>query len=105
IRGPKESFTENIRVNSALIRRIIKVPNLVLHNRKLGKETRTNVSIMYIQGIVDPTALSEVEKRLGSIDTDAILESGYIEEFIQDEPYTIFPTVLNTERPDTVAAA
>jgi len=105
IRGPKESFTENIRVNSALIRRIIKVPNLVLHNRKLGKETRTNVSIMYIQGIVDPTALSEVGKRLGSIDTDAILESGYIEEFIQDEPYTIFPTVLNTERPDTVAAA
>lgn len=105
IRGPKESFTENIRVNSALIRRIIKVPNLVLHNRKLGKETRTNVSIMYIQGIADPKALSEVEKRLGSIDTDAILESGYIEEFIQDEPYTIFPTVLNTERPDTVAAA
>ncbi len=105
IRGPKESFTENIRVNSALIRRIIKAPNLVLHNRKLGKETRTNVSVMYIQGIADTKALSEVERRLGSIDTDAILESGYIEEFIQDEPYTIFPTVQNTERPDTVAAA
>lgn len=105
IRGPKESFTENIRVNSALIRRIIKTPNLVLKNRRIGKATNTNVSVMYIQGIVDEKALSEVEKRLGSIDTDSILESGYIEEFIQDEPYTIFPTVQNTERPDTAAAA
>lgn len=105
IRGPKEAFTENIRVNSALIRRIIKTPNLVLKNRKIGKATNTNVSVMYIQGIADEKALSEVEKRLGSIDTDAILESGYIEEFIQDEPYTIFPTVLNSERPDAVAGA
>ena len=105
IRGPKESFTENIRVNSALIRRIIKVPDLVLKNRRIGKTTQTNVSVMYIQGIADEKALSEVEKRLGEIDTDAILESGYIEEFIQDEPYTIFPTIQNTERPDTVAAA
>jgi spore germination protein KA len=105
IRGPKEAFTENIRVNTALIRRIIKDPSLVLKNRKIGKITKTNVSIMYILGIADEEALKEVNRRLETIDTDAILESGYIEEFIQDEPYSIFPTVQNTERPDVVAAS
>jgi spore germination protein KA len=49
--------------------------------------------------------VNDVSQRLGQIDTDAILESGYIEEFIQDEPYTIFPTMQNTERPDTIAAS
>jgi spore germination protein KA len=105
IRGPKEAFTENIKVNSALVRRIIKDPNLVLKNRKIGNVTQTNVSIMYIVGLADETALKEVIRRLGMISTDAILESGYIEEYIQDEPYTIFPTVQNTERPDVVAAS
>jgi spore germination protein KA len=104
IRGPKEAFTENIRVNSTLIRRKIKDPNLNLKNWKIGKVTKTNVSIMYIRGIADETVVNDVSQRLGQIDTDAILESGYIEEFIQDEPYTIFPTMQNSERPDVIAA-
>ncbi|RAP75842.1 spore germination protein [Paenibacillus montanisoli] len=105
IRGPKEAFTENIRVNTALIRRIIKNPSVILKNQQIGKVTKTNVSIMYVQGIADETALKEVNRRLSEINTDAILESGYIEEFIQDETYTLYPTVQNTERPDVVAAA
>jgi spore germination protein KA len=105
IRGPKEAFTENIRVNTALIRRIIKDPNLLLKNRKIGRATQTNVSIMYIRGIADENVVEEVNLRLASIDTDSILESGYIEEFIQDEPYTIFPTIQNSERPDVIASS
>lgn len=104
IRGPKEAFTENIRVNTALIRRIIKNPNVILKNQQIGKVTKTNVSIMYVKGIVDETALQEVHTRLSQINTDAILESGYIEEFIQDSTATLYPTVQNTERPDVVAA-
>jgi spore germination protein KA len=105
IRGPKEAFTENIRVNTALIRRIIKDPNLLLKNRKIGRATQTNVSIMYIRGIADEKVIEEVNLRLARIDTDSILESGYIEEFIQDQPYTIFPTIQNTERPDVIAGS
>jgi spore germination protein KA len=104
IRGPKEAFTESIRINSTLIRRKIKDPNLLLKSWKIGKVTNTNISIMYIRGIADETVVEDVCQRLGRIDTDAILESGYIEEFIQDEPYTIFPTMQNSERPDVIAA-
>ena len=59
---------------------------------------------MFIKGIVNDKVVEEVRKRLDRIDIDGILESGYIEELIQDETYTPFPTVYNTERPDVIAA-
>lgn len=104
IRGPKEGFTESIRTNTALIRRRIKDSNLWLENRVIGRITKTDVSIMYIKGIVDDKVVDEVRERLDRIDIDGILETGYIEDLIQDETYTPFPTIYNTERPDVVAA-
>ncbi len=104
IRGPKEAFSETIRTNSALIRRKIKDPNLWLETRQIGRVTKTDVSIMYINGIVNDKVVEEVRKRLERIDIDGILESGYIEELIQDETYSPFPTMYNSERPDVIAA-
>lgn len=105
IRGPKEGFTENLRTNTALIRRKIKDPNLWLESKKIGRVTRTDVAIMYIKGIVNDDIVKEVHSRLDRIDIDGILESGYIEELIEDETYTPFPTIQHTERPDVIAAA
>lgn len=105
VRGPREGFTETLRTNTALIRRKIKDPNLWLETMQIGRVTRTNVGIMYIKGIVNDKILKEVRTRLERIDLDAVLESGYIEELIQDETWTPFPTVFNTERPDVVAAS
>lgn len=104
VRGPREGFSENIRTNTALIRRKIKDPNLWLETRKIGRVTKTNVAVMYIKGIANDKIVAEVRARLDRIDIDGILESGYIEELIQDETYTPFPTVFNTERPDAAAA-
>ncbi|MEW9671865.1 spore germination protein [Ammoniphilus sp. 3BR4] len=104
IRGPKEGFSENIRTNTALVRRKIKDPNLWLENLTIGRVTQTAVNIMYIQGIANGKVIEEVRKRLTRIEIDSILESGYIEELIQDETYTVFPTVFHTERPDVIAA-
>ncbi|WP_085994247.1 spore germination protein [Oceanobacillus senegalensis] len=104
IRGPREGFTETLRINTSLIRRRIKDPNLWIENKVIGKKTHTDVSICYINGIVNEKIVKEVKKRINAIDTDAILESGYIEEYIQDSPYSPFPTVYNTERPDTICA-
>ncbi|WP_342048342.1 spore germination protein [Bacillus sp. OTU530] len=104
IRGPKEGFSENIRTNTALVRRKIKDPNLWLENQTIGRVTKTTVNIMYIQGIANEKVVEEVRKRLTGIEIDGILEGGYIEELIQDETYTVFPTVFHTERPDVIAA-
>lgn len=104
VRGPKEGFTESLRTNTALIRRKIKTPHLWLETKKIGRETITDVAIMYIDGIVNDDVIEEVRRRLDRIEIDGILESGYIEELIQDEVYSPFPTVYNSERPDKIAA-
>ncbi|WP_227935217.1 spore germination protein [Alkalihalobacillus deserti] len=105
IRGPREGFSENIRFNTALVRRKIKDSTLRLEEQQIGRVTKTVVALMYIHGIVDETVIKEVRQRLSQIKIDGILESGYIEELIQDHTYTPFPTIFNTERPDTAAAA
>ncbi|WP_274310051.1 spore germination protein [Solibacillus daqui] len=104
IRGPREGFSENLRVNTALVRRRVKDPNLWMESKVIGKRTKTNVAMMYINGIANDKIVKEVHLRLDRIDIDGILESGNIEELIQDAPYSPFPTILNTERSDVVAA-
>lgn len=104
IRGPKEGFTENMATNIALVRRKINDPNLWFENFRVGRVTKTGVSIMYINGIAADKTVKEVRDRIGRIDIDGILESGYIEKFIQDKTFTLFPTIYNTERPDVIAA-
>ncbi|MEK4485866.1 spore germination protein [Psychrobacillus sp. FSL H8-0484] len=105
VRGPREGFTENFRVNTALIRRKIKDPNLWMESKIIGTRTKTNIAIVYINGIANDKIVKEVRLRLDRINIDGILESGNIEELIQDSPYSPFSTVYNTERPDVVAAA
>lgn len=104
VRGPREAFTETLRTNTSLIRRKIKDPNLWMETRQIGRVTKTDVAFMYIKGIVNDKVVEEVRERLDRIDIDGILESGYIEEMIQDDVYTPFPTVYNSERPDVIAA-
>lgn len=105
IRGPKEGFTEEIATNITLIRRKIRTTGLRFDSHTIGEVTQTKVIVVYIDQIAKPEVVKEVNKRLKAIRTDSILESGYIEEFIQDAPLSVFPTMLNTERPDTVAGS
>ncbi|WP_147534175.1 spore germination protein [Bacillus marasmi] len=104
IRGPRDSFTEDISTNLTLLRRRIRNPNLRCESLLLGKQSNTKVVIAYIDGIVNKEVLKEVYTRLENIKVDAILESGYIEQYIEDAPFSIFPTVGNQEKPDIVAA-
>ncbi|MDF2719513.1 MAG: GerA spore germination protein, partial [Paenibacillus sp.] len=104
IRGPKEGFTEHFRTNTALLRRKIKSPDLRIEVKVIGTNTKTNVGVVYLKGVANDKIVEEVNRRLDSIETDSILESGYIEEYIQDATFTPFPTIQNTERPDAAAA-
>ncbi len=104
IRGPKDSFTETLRTNTALIRRRIKSPNLWLETIKIGKVSQTDIGIMYIKGIANEKIVTEVKERLNRIDIDSIIGSGYIEQLIEDQAWTSFPTTFHVERPDVVTS-
>lgn len=103
IRAPREGFTENLRTNTSMIRRKIKDPALKIHATVIGRRTHTQINILYMDGIADPDLVREVEHRLNKIDTDAILATGYVEQYIEDSAFTIFPTIWCSEKPDAVA--
>ncbi|MGI6035070.1 MAG: spore germination protein [Limnochordia bacterium] len=102
IRGPKEGFVESIRTNTSIIRRRIRDPRLRIEEYELGRTSWTRVAIVYIEGLASQDVLGELRSRINRIDVDGINESGQIEELIEDGPFSPFPTILRTERPDRV---
>lgn len=103
IRGPREGFTESMITNMTLIRKKIKSTNLKMETIKIGRETRTDITIAYLHTIANPKIINEVRERLNKIDVDSIIGVNYIKEYIEDDPLGIFPTIFSTERPDVVA--
>lgn len=105
IRGPKDGFTEKINCNVLLIRKRINNKTLRVESLTIGSITKTRVDLMYITNIAKPEIVQEIKNRLNKIKIDGILDSGYIEELIKDDRYSIFPTILNSEKPDAVSGA
>jgi spore germination protein len=105
IRGPREAFVEDISTNITMIRRRIKTPSLKMEQITVGELTRTKVMIGYIEGICKPELVDEVRHRLSEVQRDGVLGSSYLEESIEDHPFSPFPQIEKTERPDVVAAS
>ncbi len=103
VRGPKEGFVEDIRTNTSMIRRKIKTTDLRFESMKLGRQTKTMVSIAYIEGIVNQEILGEFRGRLKEIDTDMILETGQIEQLIDKNTFSPFSGIGLTQKPDVLA--
>ena len=104
LRGSKDSFTESHSKNLGLIRKRIKDPNLWFDEIKLGRRTKTRISIAFISGVADSKKLQEIKKRLKKIDIDGILDSGNIRDYLVEQK-SVFPQVQSTERPDVTSQA
>lgn len=104
VRGPREGFTENLRTNTSLIRRKIRNGKLNVEQMTVGRKTRTNICLMYLEGVANPKVVEMVKYRIGHLDVESILETGYIEEYIEDAPFSPFSTIGYSEKPDVAAA-
>ncbi len=103
-KGAKDSFIENLRTNTATVRRKIKTHNLVIEETKVGTQSLTQIAIVYINGITNMNIVGEVKKRISGIITDSVLSVGIIEENIIEDIYSPFPQIIYTERPDKFCA-
>ncbi|WP_373864174.1 spore germination protein [Paenibacillus glycanilyticus] len=90
--------------NLGLVRARLKTSKLKTESVTLGELSHTQIVMTYLEGIADGKVIEQVRSRLRSIRIDGVLDSGSIEEFIEDQPYSPFPQVHSTERPDVVAA-
>ena len=106
LRGPQEAFTEALRVNTALIRRRLRTNQLKFEEVTLGRYTQTQVSIVYLEGVANDNIIAEVRCRLDNLkEVDSILDASCVEQYIEDAPFSVFPQLQYTERPDKVAAS
>ncbi|ANE48739.1 membrane protein [Paenibacillus swuensis] len=105
VRGPREGFTEVLSVNLSLLRRRLRTPALKIVSVDVGVYSKVTVTIAYIEGIVKPGIVELIQKRLQSEVLDGVVESGMIEELIEDTNYSPFPQLQTTERPDVAVAS
>ena len=104
IKGPHESFVENIRTNTSLIRRFVNNENLVIENLSVGNITKTKCGVCYVSGLANDDLIAEVKFRLNNLDVDSILSAGQLEQLISDSSNLNIPQVISTERPDKSAS-
>lgn len=104
LKGPRDAFSESLVTNLALIRRRLRDPGLRIQKLRIGRRTRTDVALVFLEGVANPQIVQEARRRLEAIDIDGILDSGYVEQFIEDSHWSPFPTVNGSERPDVVVS-
>lgn len=104
LKGPREGFIEEIKTNTAMIRRRIKSPDLVFENMTVGRYSATPVTLAYIHGIADPSTVEKVRKIIESVNIDGVTDSSFLTPFLEERKHSFFKQVGNSEKPDVVAA-
>lgn len=104
LKGPREGFVESIQINTSIMKRRIKDKNLVTEQFTLGARSQTDLVIMYIDDIVDKEYLKNLREKINNINMDSVSENSLIEQCIEEHPYSLFPQIIGSERPDVVEA-
>lgn len=104
VQGPKEAFAESLRINTVLIRRRIRSTKLKCEQLKIGKISKTDVALMYIENKADKKLVDKIRDKLNNINIDMLYDSGYLEQYIEENKFSPFPQIQLTERPDKTAS-
>ena len=100
VKGPKDAFVETMRINTSVVRRHLRTPELRFHQTTVGRRSLTNVTIAWIQGITNEALVKRMQKRLDTIDIDGLLSPAAVEEYVTGSRFTTFPLMQYTERAD-----
>lgn len=102
VRGSREGFTEAVRINMSMIRRRMKTPQLTFEMLTVGSVSHTAVCLCYLRDRVSRRLLRDVRKRIQECPLETVLESGYLQPFLEGKNQSVFTGVDTTERPDTL---
>lgn len=104
VRGSQTAFSDVLRVNTALVRAVLRTSDLVTEMFTVGSRSRVKCAVMYLQSVANPELVAEIKRRITGVRTDYIADAGMLLQFIEDHPNIVFPQALSTERPDRAAA-
>lgn len=105
VRGSSEGFTESEKANTALIRKRIRNTGLKVKEFQVGVRSFTNVALVYMEDLADPTLVQETHRRLTAYEIDGVMDSGVLEQLAERKWYSPFPQFQSTRRPDRAAMA
>ena len=100
VKGPKDAFVETIRINTSLLRRHLRTPDLRIFALTVGRRSLTNVAVVWIDGLTNDELVEKMKERLTEIDIDALISPSAVEEYVIGSRITAFPLIQYTERPD-----
>ncbi len=100
VKGPKDAFVETMRINTSVVRRHLRTPDLQLYQTTVGKRSLTNVTVAWIRGITNTDMVERMKARLDEINIDGLLAPSAVEEYVTGSRFTTFPLMQYTERPD-----
>ena len=100
VKGPKDAFVETMRINTSVVRRHLRTPDLRLYQTVVGRRSLTNVTVVWIDGITNEQLVRKMKSRLASIDIDGFISPAAVEEYVTGSRRTSFPMMQYTERPD-----
>ncbi|KGR78277.1 spore gernimation protein KA [Ureibacillus manganicus DSM 26584] len=100
VKGPKESFNEQAMTNISLIRKRIRDEKLIVESTTISKRAKNELYLVYIKDIANEELITNIKNKLNSLDIDSIQNLSVLEEYLEDHIYSLFPTILYTERPD-----
>lgn len=104
VKGPKESFNEKVITNISLIRKKLKNENLIIETMIIAKRSKNNVYLVYQKDLVNGELLQNVKDKLHSLDVESIVDLSILEQYIEERPRSLYPTILYSERPDRAAS-
>ncbi len=104
VKGPREGFIEDVKINTSLVRRRFPTGELLLETLTIGRRSKTKAVVCYLKGTTPQKTVDEVKQKLQAIDIDYIPDSSYLTHFLSSRPYSLLKQVGTTEKPDIFCA-
>lgn len=104
VKGPRQGFIEDIKTNTSLVRMRIKTEKLKIETLTVGRQSRTAVSIFYIDGMADMSVVKRIKDKLEAVQIDYVPDSSYIVKLISERPFSLFKQTAAAEKPDIFCA-
>ncbi len=104
LKGPREGFIEDVKINTSLVRRRLKTPELKIDFLNVGRRSKTFVAVCYLSGTSPQKTVDEIKQKLKEIDIDIVPDSSYLTHFLSSRPYSLLKQIGTTEKPDIFCA-
>jgi len=104
VKGPREGFIEDVKINTSLVRRRFKTGELKIEFLNVGKRSNTSVAVCWLEDTSSKAVVEEVKRKIEAIEIDCVPDSSYLTHFLSSRPYSLVKQVGTTEKPDIFCA-